>query len=283
MENGGHKKMKAIPEVDRKAYELAKSYLPSQKITGVTQALIEKYQNLSSLRPKPTSRNELYERLLRSAQNAGMKSSVIGDSIGGVDKLSSVLYDFSPKLVLANYEDDREAVLDRVIKELKPRGKIRKTSRSLWPLYCQTIISAARFIEQFDSANQFFEWVDFFDQDARARPSLPLLLDREIEGFGFALSCDFLKELGYVNFPKPDIHLHDIFEALELCQAEVDDYQLFKAIIRLASNADVTPYAVDKVFWLIGSGNFYDDPEIGSIGNHKQDFIEFARLELLQE
>lgn len=275
--------MKAIPEVDRKAYELAKSYLPSQKITGVTQALIEKYQNLSSLRPKPTSRNELYERLLRSAQNAGMKSSVIGDSIGGVDKLSSVLYDFSPKLVLANYEDDWEAVLDRIIKELKPRGKIRKTSRSLWPLYCQTIISAARFIEQFDSANQFFEWVDFFDQDARARPSLPLLLDREIEGFGFALSCDFLKELGYVNFPKPDIHLHDIFEALELCQAEVDDYQLFKAIIRLASNADVTPYTVDKVFWLIGSGNFYDDPEIGSIGNHKQDFIEFARLELLQE
>ncbi len=168
--------MKAIPEVDRKAYELAKSYLPSQKITGVTQALIEKYQNLSSLSPKPTSRNELYERLLRSAQNAGMKSSVIGDSIGGVDKLSSVLYDFSPKLVLANYEDDWEAVLDRIIKELKPRGKIRKTSRSLWPLYCQTIISAARFIEQFDSANQFFEWVDFFDQDARARPSLPLLL-----------------------------------------------------------------------------------------------------------
>ena len=110
--------MKAIPEVDRKAYELAKSYLPSQKITGVTQALIEKYQNLSSLRPKPTSRNELYERLLRSAQNAGMKSSVIGDSIGGVDKLSSVLYDFSPKLVLANYEDDWEAVLDRIIKEL---------------------------------------------------------------------------------------------------------------------------------------------------------------------
>ena len=50
MENGGHKKMKAIPEVDRKAYELAKSYLPSQKITGVTQALIEKYQNQQHVR-----------------------------------------------------------------------------------------------------------------------------------------------------------------------------------------------------------------------------------------
>jgi hypothetical protein len=110
-----------------------------------------------------------------------------------------------------------------------------------------------------------------------------MLLDHEIEGFGFALSCNFLKELGYVNFPKPDVHLRDIFTALELCQAGVDDYQLFNAIIRVASNANVTPYAADKLFWLIGSGNFYDDPMIGSIGSHKQDFLEFARSKLSED
>ncbi len=38
-----------------------------------------------------------------------------------------------------------------------------------------------------------------------------MLLGREINGFGFALSCDFLKELGYEDFPKPDVHLRDIF------------------------------------------------------------------------
>jgi hypothetical protein len=134
--------------------------------------------------------------------------------------------------------------------------------------------------ELIESADDFFKWVDFFNQDDRARASLPMLLSHEIDGFGFALSCDFLKELGYVNFPKPDVHLRDIFTALELCQAGVDDYQLFKAIIRVAGNANVTPYATDKVFWLIGSGNFYEDPVIGSnglTGSHKQDFIEFAR------
>jgi hypothetical protein len=276
-------KMKATHEIDRKSYELAKDYLPNLKMPGVTEKLIEKYQNLPSFRPRPTSKEQLYQRLLESAQNANMKAGVIGGSIDGVDKLASVLDGFNPKTVLDKYEDNWEAVLDHIGKELKPRGKIRRTPQSIWPRYCQTILSAAGFIEQFISIDEFFKWVDFFDRDNRARASLPMLLDHEIKGFGFALSCDFLKELGYVNFPKPDVHLRDILTALGLCQARVDDYGLFKAIIRVAHNSNVTPYAADKVFWLIGSGNFYDDPEIGSIGSHKQDFIEFARPKIFKE
>jgi hypothetical protein len=110
--------MKATPEIDRKAYELAKDYLSSLKIMGVTQALVEKYQNLSSLRPKPTSKNELYQRILESAQNSNMKTGVIGRSIGGVDKLGLVLDDFNPEWVLDEYGDNWQAVLDQIVKEL---------------------------------------------------------------------------------------------------------------------------------------------------------------------
>ena len=281
--------MNANPEIDRKAYELAKGYLLN--IPKVTQKLIEKYQNPVSLNFEPTTKEklhqkmtmeELYRRLLGSAQNAGMKPVVIGESIGGIDKLAPILCDFNPKKVLAKYRDNWQIVLDQIVKELEPRGQIRRTPRSIWPRYCHTILSAAEFIDQFDSANDFFSWVDFFDRDDRSRASLPMLMDHEIDGFGFALSCDFLKELGYVNFPKPDVHLRDIFTSLELCPARVDNYNLFKAIIRLAGNAEVTPYAADKVFWLIGSGDFYADPEIGSFGSHKQEFIKFARSELYE-
>lgn len=278
--------MKANHEIDLKAYKLAKNYLPDLGIPGVTQIIIEKYQNEPSNMRKPASKEELYKHLLDAAQNTSMKPVVIGEAIGGVDKLALVLYDFNPKKVLAEYGDNWQAVLDRITRELKPRGQIRLTTRSIWPHYCQTILSAAQFIEQFASADDFFKWVDFFNQDDRACPSLPMLLDHEIEGFGFALSCDFLKRLGYANFPKPDVHLRDIFTALELCQADDDDYQLFKAIIRLAHNANVTPYAADKLFWLIGSGHFYSDPMLGSngrIGSHKKDFIEFARTELFED
>lgn len=107
-------------------------------------------------------KEELYQRLLGSAQNANMKNGVIGKSIGGVDKLSSVLDGFNPEAVLAKYGDDWQAVLDQIVKELKPRGQIRTTPRSIWPHYCQTILSAAKFVEQFASTSDFFKWVDFF-------------------------------------------------------------------------------------------------------------------------
>jgi len=41
-----------------------------------------------------------------------------------------------------------------------------------------------------------------------------------------------------------------------------------------------TPYDVDKLFWLSGSGSFYDDPQIGKngrIGGMKGVFIDFVR------
>lgn len=276
--------MKPTPESDRLAYELAKGYLSSLNISGVTQELIEKYMNPLSLNPKPKSKEDLYRRMLISAQNAHMKTGVIGNAIGGVDKLGAVLYDFNPKDVLKNYGDDWEAVLDRILEELQPHGQVHKTPRSIWPNYCRTILSAVEFIEQFDSADDFFGWVDLYDRDERARASLPLFMDQEIDGFGFALSCDFLKEIGYVNFPKPDIHLRDIFTAIELFDGG-GDYHLFKSIIRVARHAGVTPYNADKVFWLIGSGNFYRNPEIGSngsINSRKLDFIEFARPKLIK-
>jgi len=275
--------MKNISQIDKQVYKLAKNYLPNLNKNGVTVELIEKYLNPLTINPRPTSKQGIYQRILESAQNANMKAGVIGRAIGGVEKLSVVLAKFNPKDVLNKYGDDWQDVLDDIVKQLQPRGIIRRTPRSIWPHYCQTILSAALFVEQFTSVDDFFRWLDFFDQDARARASLPMLLSHEIKGFGFALSCDFLKEMGYVNFPKPDVHLRDIFTALELCNAKDDDYQLFKAIIRLSSNAKVTPYNADKVFWLIGSGYFYDDPNIGSegrIGSKKHEFIEYARSKL---
>ena len=136
---------------------------------------------------------------------------------------------------------------------------------------------------RFSSAADFFNWVDFFDNDDRARAGLPLLLSQEIAGFGFALSCDFLKEMGYVNFPKPDVHLRCIFTALGLCREKASDFQLFRAVVRVAGHAGVSPYNADKAFWLIGSGYFYNDPHLGTNGRIKrrrENFIKYAKLRL---
>ena len=273
-------------DIDKFVYAEAKNFLLDLCIAGVDSLLIEKYLSPTSLQPRPDSIPKIYERILESAQNANMKAGVIGRAIGGIENLSHVLFRFDPEKVLRKYDNDWEKLLDDIQREIHPTGKIRRTNRSIWPQYCRTILSGAEFISQFVSAADFFEWVDFFDQDNRARPSLPMLLSREIFGFGFALGCDFLKEMGYVNFPKPDVHLRDIFQGIGLCVEKPDDYTLFKSIIRVSLHAQVTPYNADKIFWLIGSGYFYDDPQIGNngrIGSNKKEFVEKTKAKIAQQ
>jgi len=265
---------------------MAKTYLPSLQIAGVTAALVEKYLQPLTVAQRPESKADIYCRILESAQNANMKAGVVGGSIdGGVRALGKVLFDFNAAKVLEIYHDNWKLVLRHIVKDLNPRGEIRRKPRSIWPHYCQTILSGASFVEQFTSHQEFYRWVEFFDKDDRARASLPLLISQEIDGFGFPLACDFLKELGYVNFPKADVHLRAIFVGLALCPKSPSDYELFKAIIRVAKNAGVTPYNADKVFWLIGSGKFDNHPEVGKngkIGRHKVAFIKYARSQLIR-
>lgn len=227
---------------------------------------------------------EIYKRLLMSAQNANMKSGVIGGSIGGIDNLATILFGFDPAAVANRYEDKSECLLDDIVTQVKPRGLIRRTSRSIWPKYCQSILAGAIFLSRFKTSNEFHGWVDSFDRDDRSRSALPILISSEIPGLGFPLACDFLKESGYVNFGKPDVHIKAIFTGLELCRKGAGDYEVFKTIIRVASNVGVDAYNVDKLFWLIGSGYFYGDPHLGKKGRisqiNRSEFIEYAKTVL---
>jgi hypothetical protein len=80
-----------------------------------------------------------------------------------------------------------------------------------------------------------------------------------------------------MNFGKPDVHIKTIFMELALCGSN-NDYMVFNAICRVARNVGRTPYAVDKLFWLVASGNFYLDGI--KIGQHRDDFIDYARVKL---
>jgi hypothetical protein len=203
------------PDLDKAAYSLARDFLlQSGEDKGVTPELVEEYLHLST--PRPDALPGIYESLLESAQSAERKAIVIGGAIGGVYKLKPVLCGFDPAQIVRKYDTEQDAFED-VMTHLRPKGKINRSSKGMWPQYCRTILSGARFLSQFASADDFYEWVDTFDRlDDRARPALPMLLAQEIDGFGFALACNFVKELAYENFSKPDVHVKDIFWALGL-------------------------------------------------------------------
>jgi len=245
----------------------------------VTQSDLDRH--LVSEYEKPKDLKIIYRQLCASAQNKQMSSKVIGDSIGGLDNLKTVLYDFDPHKVADNFaKTDSERLLTEIREKLKPTGQIRTTNRSLWPQFCKSIIDSAHFLKSFESADKFYEWANFFAKDSKAKPALPLMISIEISGIGFPLACDFLKEIGFVEYGKPDVHLKDIFEALNIIDPNEksitkQDYATLKAIDKIAKDCNVTPFAVDKVFWLIGSGNFYLTGI--NIGRQKQIFINQMR------
>lgn len=240
-------------------------------------SILDEYLGSVDEYPDNPTLNSIYKQLLSSAQNANMKAGVIGGSIGGFKNLGEALYSFNPRKVLRKFDGKPDDLLQHISETLNPNGKVRTGTKSIWPRYCRTILSAASFLQSFKSGSEFVEWATAFYSDARTMPALPLVLATEIDGIGYALACDFLKEFGFTNFGKPDVHIREIFIGLGLCHDKATPYQIQQTISSVAAEASVSAYDADKVFWLVGSGKFYKHPDIGNnghIGRMKDEFIK---------
>jgi thermostable 8-oxoguanine DNA glycosylase len=264
---------------DQKIVKLAYKFLLSfdqiDKNTIDTQ--LEEVDNKSI-----DSLDDVFFRFAESLQNANMKANVIGKSINGIENIKRVILPLSS---MERFKDEKE-LLREIFDKLKPTSKmtidehIQRSTKSLWYKYAKSLMEVRVFLNQFQDVEDFKSWVEFFDNDERSRAALPMILSNEIYGIGFALACDALKELGYLNFGKPDVHLKEIFYELGLSDSK-KDYMVLKAIVRVSKNysaigRDIKPYHIDKLFWLIGSGKFYLF-EGKDIGRQRDRFISYVK------
>jgi thermostable 8-oxoguanine DNA glycosylase len=108
----------------------------------------------------------------------------------------------------------------------------------------EATISASNFLARFDNVDKFNNFVKTFYFNEYTQVALPLLLAKEIDGLGFALACDFLKDNGYPEFVKPDVHIKKIFKGIELSDSD-EDYEVYKDVIRFAKEIGEIPFRVD--------------------------------------
>lgn len=270
--------MSPTVEQDVDLYRRAKQFLISKLQNSKLpegqspQGLLEEHLYSEISRNEHQTLPQVFRRLIFSAGNRQSMPRVIFGSLPSKDQedLAGVLFDFDQRQVTSRYEN-WESLWLRIRDEVKPRGQLREGPRSLWPQYCRSIISAAQFLSAFDSSEDFYSWIARFYDDPRAQIGLPLTLASQIEGLGFALACDFLKEFGFLDYAKPDVHLKDLLFATGAASSR-DDVSVFKAIHRIAQRSQTSPYTIDKTFWLIGTRNFY---RVGWIapGNWKREFL----------
>lgn len=105
------------------------------------------------------------------------------------------------------------------------------------------------------------------------------VIRQEVHGAGIALSRDFLKECGCIWTAKPDVHLVVVLKQINDVATEAvvsenfdpehrvrDANRFCEVVYSLAMGARskagdqaqrITPYRIDKMIWLICTGNFY--------------------------
>lgn len=131
-------------------------------------------------------------------------------------------------------------------------------NHNLWVKYSKSVISACIFMSHFQNLEEFRTFVKKFENDELVNLALVLLLEHEIFGMGFALACNFLKDVGYTDFSKPDVHIKDVLCGLGFCKD--NDFEIIRTIKKIAeANKDETPFKIDRLIWLVCSGNYFLD------------------------
>ncbi len=253
-------------EIYKCAYEYLLKILPDQ----LNENGLEKY--FKGDRAKFTSLKDVFIQIIHSAQNYQRMPNVIKFD-ERYNEFKRILYDYDYKIIAGMTVNDLYHIFR---KEFNITSE--DTKRNSWYKWSKSVFDAAKFINNFKDVDDFKRFVNLYDYNTVTRISLPLLISSKISGIGFALACDMLKELGYLNYPKPDVHIIDIFVQLNL--ADENPISVFEAVVKMAAdctvyNNSVTPYKIDKILWLISSGKFYLDGI--TIGRNKENFIAYMK------
>lgn len=155
----------------------------------------------------------------------------------------------------------------------------KDTKMNIWRKWSYSIVDSAKFLSEFASYKEFDKFVNNFAYNKYTKYSLPLFLSDRIKGFGFALACNFLKDVGYEDYPKPDVHLKDVLVKTNMCKNS--DSDVFEKIIEIAQDNDITPYCLDKMIWSICSGRFNISDK--QTKGYKQDLIDYLNIEQMEK
>lgn len=260
------KESQSLHRVDRMqiCYAKAKDYLLQITPNELKSRELQKYFNVEKTF---LTKADILHGLLISLQDYQSMPNVIGLlREDRQDMFEQVLYKYAAEEILAHYDSD--TLFETFCNNFTVGNK--ESKNNLWRRFARAVISAAEFINKFKNAEDFDMFVSSFSYNSFSTAALPMVLEKEIYGMGFPLACNFLKDIGYSRYTKPDVHLKEVFYSLGFC--DNSDYDTYKAVIEMADVCKDTPFNVDRTFWLICSGNYYLHKI--NIGRHKKEFIE---------
>jgi hypothetical protein len=247
--------MAKLSVIYHQAYQYLESYLDNLNLPETGKEILEGEFEIFRKRQPFSSLSEVNRRMLESLKNRSGFPNYIGEDT--VAKSEDILFGYNPKIIRERYEYNWDKLLDEFQKHIeKARNTNRSNNSSSWVQFSKGVLSCAKYLSQFNDAVEFDKYVKSFTNNDYSIVVLPLIMSEQIDGFGFALACDFLKESGYQDFCKPDVHLMKIFDGVGIVENDNSPYLTFVKMVEMAREVKQPPVIIDKLFWLIGSGKF---------------------------
>ena len=248
-------------------YKIAYEYLVSILPEGVCESDLDGYFFVS----KCGTLEKVFERFIQSAQNANRMPNTIKYE-ERKQEVEGLLFGF-------DYSKVKDLSVDELYNSFRNKFNVttQDSKTNLWYKWSRSIIDCSKFVSEFKDFKQFDDYIEENSVDFDKKVKLIDNISEKIFNMSKALIPDALKEMGYLNFAKPDIHTIDICFELGI-SPDKNETNVLKALTILAQDNGITPYKADKVLWLICSGTFYNQKIKG--GKHKTDFIEFAKTKL---
>lgn len=219
---------------------------------------------------KVTDMQEIYWRFARSLCNKRGMPATIGD----VDELEPFLFGFDPVRTAGKYDGEWKRLFTAIREGYTPPGPMDiSREASYWVVYVKGLLSGAVFLSRVGTFSGFERFVAGFAHHPIALAGLPIIIERFIYGMGFPLGCDWLREMGYTDYAKPDIHVLTIFIECGIVR-DWDTFQSFKILAHMGRLMGEPPAVVDKVLWYIGSGRFLPDDE--PVTRYRNAFVEYV-------
>lgn len=212
--------------------------------------------------------DNVFEGFIRALQNGSNigPNAIKFESDNKIRIIKVCNSDESEELKLEKFQYENA---DNLYKAFGENGLCPKESKqnSAWYKFAEGIVAGAKKLKTYtygEFESKFDIKLPELDKSCEAQICAIEAFYKDIPNIGFELTCDFLKELGFEQYGKPDVHIRNIFFNLGLTNKIKDDKQAFKKIQEIAravscenSHKDITAYYVDKVFWLLASGKFY--------------------------
>ncbi|MCE1166278.1 MAG: hypothetical protein LWX07_12845 [Bacteroidetes bacterium] len=256
-------------------YQLGYNFLSNQIKSSTID--LDKYLMPAA---KAESLNDIFYRILISSINMQGNQNIIrfpNHEQFDIEPLREILFDFDPHKVYANYKNISYENLLTIIQRNQNLEEINMGDR--WLNFCKTIHTSACYLSSFKDYEDCKHVFDDIYNSSYSKNFLPILFQHKIYGFGIALSCDCLKEIGYTKYGKPDSHIKNLFRGINLLENNKygEDFECLFIFDDLAKYSGKSQYAIDKIFWLIGTGYFYLD----NIRRNRSmnEFIELAKKE----